>query len=200
MSNKKKRSTITNCTSLGGGPGFDHVSFFIAAQFLYDIQPHRNALLSKRVKTEVYDLYNHDWKPVMESLGECFDDEKNLTMHHVDLRLDLADTANEQLRSSLSSVDIICVQYVLHENASFIVNDQKHIVGVMRDVFVMAPVGTVMIITDSSNKLFRCLKDAADENGWAYLCSEELLGEGKRRAYLGPKSFLVLERLKSLDT
>eukprot|EP00956_Cyclotella_meneghiniana_P038473 scaffold154831_cov36-Cyclotella_meneghiniana.AAC.2 len=195
MSNKKKRSTITNCTSLGGGPGFDHVSFCIAAQFLYDIRPHRNALLSKRVKTEVYDLYNHDWKPVMESLGECFDDEKNLT---VDLRLDLANEAHEQLRSSLSSVGIICVQYVLHENAtSFIVNDENQIIGVMRDLFIMAPVGTVMIITDSSNKLFGSLKDAANENGWTYLCAEEqLMEEGKRRAYLRPKSFLVLERIK----
>eukprot|EP00956_Cyclotella_meneghiniana_P026730 scaffold58490_cov20-Cyclotella_meneghiniana.AAC.1 len=133
----------------------------------------------------------------MEALGEFLDDEKNLTMHHVDLRLDLANEAHEQLRSSLSSVDIICVQYVLHENASFIVNDQNRIIGVMRDVFVMAPVGTVMIITDSSNKLFPCLKDAANENGWIYLCAEEqLMDEGKRRAYLGPKSFLVFERIK----
>eukprot|EP00956_Cyclotella_meneghiniana_P022765 scaffold43428_cov22-Cyclotella_meneghiniana.AAC.1 len=193
-SNNLENAT-TNCISLGGGPGFDHVSFCIAAQFLYDIQPHRNVLLPKRVKTEVYDLYNHDWKPVMESLDECFEDEKNLTMHHVDLRLDLANEKHEQLRTSLPSVDIICVQYVLHENASFIVNDQNQIIGVMRDLFIMAPVGTVMIITDSSNKLFRCLKDAANENGWTYLCSEELLDEGKRRAYLGPKSFLVLERI-----
>ena len=191
-------TTTTKCISLGGGPGFDHVSFCIAAQFLYDIQPHRNVLLAKRVKTEVYDLYNHDWKPVMEALGECLDDEINLTIHHVDLRLDLANEKHEQLRSSLSSVDIICVQYVLHENASCIINDQKQIVGVMRDLFILAPVGTVMIITDSSNKLFPCLKDAANENGWAYLCAEEqLMDEGERRAYLGPKSFLVLERYKS---
>eukprot|EP00956_Cyclotella_meneghiniana_P020488 scaffold36302_cov34-Cyclotella_meneghiniana.AAC.2 len=194
-------TNTTKCISLGGGPGFDHVSFCIAAQFLYDIQPHRNELLPKRIKTEVYDLYNHDWKPVMQSLGECFDDEKHLTMHHVDLRLDLANEAHEQLRSSLPSVDIICVQYVLHENASYLINDQNQIIGVMKDVFVTAPVGTVMIITDSSNKLFRCLKDAAKENGWRYLCAEEqLMHEGKRRAYLGPKSFLVLERLKCIGT
>lgn len=187
----------TNLISLGGGPGFDHVSFSLAAEFLHEIQPNRNALVPNRVTTQVYDLYHRDWSPVMESLGECFDDRQHLTMHHADLRLDLANEAHEHLRSSLSSVDIICVQYVLHENASFIVNDQKRIIGAMRDVLAVAPVGTIMIVTDSSNTLFGCLRDAARENGWEYLCAEEqLMEEGKRRAYLGPKSFLVLERIK----
>jgi len=198
-------SSTTNCISLGGGPGFDHVSFCIAAKFLHDIQPQRNTLLPNRIKTQVYDLYNNDWEPVMESLGQCFDDEDHyLTMHHVDLRLDLAHEAHAQLRSSLPSVDIICAQFVLHENASFIAKEveieggvrRKQIVGVMRDILVMAPVGTIMIITDSANTLFPCLKFAANENGWRYLCAEEQLREeGKRRAYLGPKSFLILERV-----
>lgn len=198
--------TTTNCISLGGGPGFDHITFCIAAKFLHDIQPtQRNALLPNRIKTQVYDLYNDDWEPVMESLGECFDDQEHLTMHHVDLRLDLADEAHAQLRSSLQSVDIICAQFVLHENTSFISKEvdievegahQKRIVGVMRDILAMAPVSTIMIITDSANTLFPCLKDAANENGWRYLCAEEQLREeGKRRAYLGPKSFLILERV-----
>eukprot|EP00985_Skeletonema_marinoi_P027342 scaffold22316_cov97-Skeletonema_marinoi.AAC.2 len=188
--------------SLGGGPGFDHVSFCIATKFLHDIQPQRSDLLPNRIKTQVYDLYNDDWEPVMESLGECFDDQEHLTMHHVDLRLDLADEAHEQLRSSLQTVDIIIAQFVLHENASFIAQDveidgvpQKQIVGVMRDILTMAPAGTIMIITDSANTLFPYLKDAANKNGWSYLCAEEQLREeGKRRAYLGPKSFLILER------
>lgn len=195
-------SLTTHCMSLGGGPGFDHVSFCIATKFLHDIQPKRSDLLPNRIKTQVYDLYNDDWEPVMESLGECFDDQEHLTMHHVDLRLDLADEAHEQLRSSLQTVDIIIAQFVLHENASFIAQDveidgvpQKQIVGVMRDILTMAPAGTIMIITDSANTLFPYLKDAANKNGWTYLCAEEQLREeGKRRAYLGPKSFLILER------
>ena len=195
-------SLTTNCISLGGGPGFDHVSFCIAAKFLHDIQPQRNELLPNRIKTEVYDLYNDDWEPVMEALGECFEDQDHLTMHHVDLRLDLADEAHEQLRKSLQTVDIICAQFVLHENASFLAKEveiegvhRKQIVGVMRDILTMAPAGTIMIITDSANTLFPYLKDAANEHGWTYLCAEEQLREqGKRRAYLGPKSFLILER------
>ena len=91
------KSTTTNCISLGGGPGFDHVSFCVAAKFLHDIQPMRNELLPNRIKTQVYDLYDSAWQPVMQSLGECFNDEEHLTMHHVDLRLDLSDEAHEQL-------------------------------------------------------------------------------------------------------
>ena len=195
-------SLTTNCISLGGGPGFDHVSFCIAAKFLHDIQPQRSELLPNRIKTEVYDLYNDDWEPVMEALGDCFEDREHLTMHHVDLRLELADEAHEQLRSSLQTVDIICAQFVLHENTSFLAPEveiegvhRKQIVGVMRDILTMAPVGTIMIITDSANTLFQYLKDAAKEHGWTYLCAEEQLRkEGKRRAYLGPNSFLILER------
>eukprot|EP00986_Skeletonema_menzelii_P001776 scaffold488_cov142-Skeletonema_menzelii.AAC.15 len=197
-----KESLTTNCISIGGGPGFDHVSFCIAAKFLHDIQPQRSELLPNRIKTEVYDLYSDDWKPVMEALGECFEDRDHLTMHHVDLRLDLADEAHAQLRSSLHTVDIICLQFVLHENSSFLVKEveiegvyRKQINGVMRDILTMAPAGTIMIITDSANTLFPYLKDAANEHGWTHLCAEEQLRkEGKRRAYLGPKSFLILER------
>jgi hypothetical protein len=197
-------SLITNCISLGGGPGFDHISFCIAAKFLHDIQPKRDVLLSNRIKTMVFDLYNDDWEPVMKSLAQCFDDEEHLTMHHADLRLDLADEAHEQLRTSLQSVDLIIAQFVLHENASFIAKEveiegvrQMQIVGVVRDILAMAPVGTIMIITDSANTLFPCLKSAAKENGWKYLCAEEQLREeGKRRAYLGPKSFLILDRVR----
>jgi len=195
-------SLTTNCISLGGGPGFDHVSFCVAAKFLHDIQPKRSELLPNRIKTQVYDLYNNDWEPVMEALGECYDQEHNLTMHHVDLRLNLADEAHEQLRSSLQTVDIICAQFVLHENASFLAQEveidgvhQMQIVGVMKDIVTMAPAGTILIITDSTNTLFPYLKDAANQHGWTYLCAEEQLREqGKRRAYLGPKSFLILER------
>ena len=143
----------------------------------------------------------------MTTLGQCFDEQHDenqlLTMHHVDLRLNLDDESHEHLRSSLKSVDIICAQFVLHENASFIAEEveidgkqQKQIVGVIRDILIVAPVNTIMIITDSANTLFPCLKEAARENGWRYLCAEEQLRqEGKRRAYLGPKSFLILERV-----
>lgn len=201
-----KAQSSTNCISLGGGPGFDHISFCIAAMFLHDIQPNRSNLQPNRIKTEVYDLYNDDWEPVMSTLRQCFDkdDEKeSLTMHHVDLRLDLDDKSHEQLRTSLQTVDIICAQFVLHENASFIAQDveiegrqQKQIVGVMRGIFRCSPLNTIMIITDSANTLFPYLKDCAREHGWKYLCAEEQLREeGKRRAYLGPKSFLILLRM-----
>lgn len=84
------------------------------------------------------------------------------------------------------------------QNASFIVedddHDQPHIRGIMQDLFEHAPLGTVMIITDSVNTLFPLLKRTANEYDWRYLGDEEVRKSGKSLAFQGPKNYVMLER------
>ena len=115
-----------------------------------------------------------------------------------------------ELAHALETVDIICVQFCLHENASFIVEDniatsveendtqqkqQQYLRGVTRDIFNRAPIGTIMIVTDSVNTLFPILKHTAKEHGWTYMGDEEMRRSGKKLIFLGPKSFVMLERV-----
>jgi len=206
-----------NIISIGGGPGYDHVSLCLVAKFLHDIQPHHLLMKMKRrhIRTQVFDLFNESWQPVMISLNECLvecldDDTINrvdsssrdhdtttMTMHHGDLRLGLDDINNTDLAKALEHVDIICIQFCLHENASFIKDDdhdQPHIRGFMHDIFKHAPLGTVMIITDSINTLFPLLKRTSNECGWRYLGDEEVRKSGKSLAFQGPKNYVMLER------
>ena len=222
--------TGVNIISIGGGPGYDHVAMCLASKFLHDIQPQRKVMKQRQITTRVFDLFDKDWEPVMVCLGECLhqslsQDEierrkddgncdavnngSNMTMHHADIRLRLEDACNNDLGRALEVVDIICVQFCLHENASFIVKDaenseqdeqqqhnQRRICGVMGDIFEKAPIGTIMIVTDSANTLFPPLKTTAQSCGWKYLGDDEKRGSGTKLAYLGPKSFVMLERIK----
>ena len=199
-----------NIISCGGGPGYDHVSLCLVAKFLHDIQPQHMLMKRRRIKTQVFDLFDESWQPVMMILNECLDDDTNnridntnssdtMTMHHGDLRLGLDDINNTDLAQALEHVDIICIQFCLHENASFIVvedddHDQPHIRGIMHDLFEHSAMGTVMIITDSVNTLFPLLKRTASEYGWRYLGDDEVRKSGKSLAFQGPKNYIMLER------
>jgi len=216
-----------NVISLGGGPGYDHVALCLAAKFLHDVQPQRHMMRSRRITTQIFDLFDRDWGPIMVSLGECCHqgllngsrssseedgshatttDCRNMSMHHADIRMGLDDAGNSDLSRALDSVDIICVQFVLHENASYIFLEdssstgdrlQQRIQGAMKDVLERAPLGTIMICTDSSNAMFPPLKNTARAYGWAYLGDEEKRAKGDKMAFLGPKSYVILERLHS---
>lgn len=200
-----------NVISIGGGPGYDHVSLCLVAKFLHDIQPQHMLMKRRRIRTQVFDLFNESWQPVMmtlnECLVECLDNDTNnrvldntatMTMNHGDLRLGIHDIKNTDLSQALEYADIICIQFCLHENASFIVEDddhaQPHIRGIMQDLFEHAPKGTIIIIIDSINTLFPLLKRTAGEYGWRYLGDEEVRKSGKSLAFKGPKNYIMLER------
>lgn len=110
-------------------------------------------LLPKTVQTQVFGLYDQEWLPMMEQLEECFEGESEseiqsekqdwwkqnqMTMHHGDLRRNLFDdestsSCNDELMStndadrarltSVRTADIV-FQFVLHENASFLVDHE----------------------------------------------------------------------------
>jgi len=102
---------------------------------------------------------------------------------------------------------VICVSFVLHENASFILDedDTSHgedgfssevmLAGAMRDVFEQSPLGTIMVLMDSSNALVPALKKTAKKYGWIYWGDDERRLEGQKIDNLGPKSFVLLERI-----
>ena len=211
-----------NIVSLGAGPGFDHIAMCLVSQFLYDIQPNNRLLRRRQINTKMYDLFDRDWEPIMSMLGEscheglnhplyrnehhdgCDDNNAscinnngcNMTMSHGDLRIRLNATIHaNDLACAIQTADIICAQFVLHENASCILKqDEDTIVGAMKDILEQAPVGTIMICTDSANFLFPALKRTATKLGWTYLGDEERREKRETIAHLGPKSYVILEK------
>ena len=209
-----------NVISLGGGPGYDHVALCIAAKFLRDVQPLHIMPKPRCIRTRVYDLFHVDWQPVMAVLQECsenalllnneaegnqYDGGSNMTMHHADVRLGLDETIHADLASAVESAHIICAQFVLHENSSFILVEGEgssdgqqnlRIGGTIRDIFARAKLGTIMICTDSANTLFPPLKATAAEYGWDFLGDEEQRKMSGKLMNMGPRSYVVLERVK----
>ena len=211
-----------NVVSLGGGPGFDHVALCIVSKFLHDIQPDQKVLRPRVINTKVFDLYDKEWEPIMFALGESYHDSlsnhapgnnteldyasdnvqfpntngKNMTMSHCDLRLGIdAQSHTNALAHAIETAAIICVQFVLHENASYILDpDGDTIMGLMGDLFNKASLGTVVICTDASNTLFPALKCTAAKLGWSYFGDEEQRESNKALTSMGPKSFVMLER------
>lgn len=195
--------------SIGGGPGYDHVAISLAAKFLYDVQPHQRQLQMRCINTQIFDLFHEEWGPSMSSLGECLNDtlfeESNchMTMNHCDLRKGMDDALHaDHFRDAVESADIICAQFVLHENASFILEEVdedgeivQKICGAVRDILARAKVASFMICSDSANTLFPALKSTAREYGWSVFGEEEQRDGDDRIAYLGPKSFVMLERI-----
>ena len=204
-----------NVVSLGGGPGYDHVAISIAAKFFYRIQPHFSQFETRRIRTQVFDLFDEDWKHTMATLGKCThqsfmtgdrdgdsSDYNDISMHHCDIRKGLQDGVHSDLATAVETVDIICVQFVLHENSSFILNEGKGypeegatLSGAMQDIFDRSPLGCIMIVCDSSNALFPALKNTAKRYGWKYWGDDEQRGEGQKIGNLGPKSFVLLEKV-----
>ena len=220
------RARPINAVSLGGGPGYDHVALCIGANFLHRAQPNSREFEVRHVQTQVFDLFDKDWKPVMSTLEECENqtflaetakdstDRSNkrrsgskMSMHHCDIRKGLDDVCHADLANAIESADVICVSFVLHENASFIL-DEGHdfhgeddfsseaiLAGAMRDVFEQSPLGTIMVVMDSSNTLFPALKNTAKKHGWVFRGDDERRVEGQKIDNLGPKSFVLLERI-----
>jgi hypothetical protein len=192
------------------------VAISIAAKFFYRIQPNCSQFETRRIRTQVFDLFDEDWKHTMATLGECtlqsfmagdrdgvFSNISDISMHHCDIRKGLDDVVvHSDLATAVETVDIVCVQFVLHENSSFILNEEKGhpeegatLSGAMQDIFERCPLGCTMIVCDSSNALFPALKNTAKRYGWKYWGDDEQRGEGQKIGNLGPKSFVLLEKV-----
>lgn len=215
-----------NVVSLGGGPGYDHVALCIAAKFFHRAQPNSREFEVRHVRTQVFDLFDNDWEPVMSTLEKCANQAflaetakdstgcrnerssgSNMSMHHCDIRKGLDGVCHADLVNAIENVDVICISFVLHENASFIL-DKGHashwaddhsseaiLVGAMRDIFERSPLGSIMVVMDSSNTLFPALKNTAKKYGWMFRGDDERRVEGQKIDNLGPKSFVLLERV-----
>jgi len=149
----------------------------------------------------------------MSTLGNCTNQTfqrssgSEMSINHCDIRKGLDDICHADLAKAIENVDVICVSFVLHENASFVL-DEGHdshgeddlsseaiLAGAMRDVFEQSPLGTVMVVMDSSNTLFPALKNTAKKHGWMFQGDDERRVEGQKIDNLGPKSFVLLERI-----
>ena len=213
--------------SIGGGPGYDHISLCILSSFFRYVQSSVHARLYgvRAIRTRVFDLFADDWQSIMDPLqlstngalsrtvkeialefGEPLNysqeervQESKMTMHSCDIRMDLDSSENKELRMVLERTDIICLQYILHENSSLIAPDKNHstssntmIRGVVYDLLKRANVGTFMVCTDSNNFVWPLLKASAEACGWIFVGDTEKDG----KITLGPKSFVILERIR----
>uniref|UniRef100_A0A7S2UGN1 Uncharacterized protein n=1 Tax=Attheya septentrionalis TaxID=420275 RepID=A0A7S2UGN1_9STRA len=95
---------------------------------------------------------------------------------------------------TLPRADVIVCQFVLHENASFLLERQeKHpteMGGAMKHVLMYGKVGSFLICTDSGHALWPALKRTATTHGWIYMGN----AEKPHNIIMGPKSFVILER------
>mmetsp|Transcript_37119 Transcript_37119/g.116790 ORF Transcript_37119/g.116790 Transcript_37119/m.116790 type:complete len:358 (-) Transcript_37119:597-1670(-) len=110
--------------SIGGGPGFDHLTLLSLATFLREVQPPPPPGLDYAevaVTTSVYDLFAPDWEPVVGALdsacraagllGEMSNDA-------CDVRERLSHESNDRLRAQAGTADLFIFSFVLHENAT----------------------------------------------------------------------------------
>lgn len=202
--------------SIGGGPGYDHMAVVLVIWYLYKMQPLGNlsnpqTIRPKQVRTEIFDLYDEDWKPIMSDLENCFKREaeeltnghdkswwldNKVNMHCGDIRnklepTEIAEADKGHLLLTLRSADFIIFQFVLHENSSFLQNKSGNVGGLVDSALKYAKIGAIMLCTDSTNTLWPSLEATAASYGWRYSSSELDV----HKIAFGPKSFVVLERL-----
>jgi hypothetical protein len=117
------------------------------------------------------------------------------SMAFADLRLGADHPSHAALREALELADLVVLQFVLHENAAFLLRDGgDRVGGALGDLLAVAPVGTLVFCTDSANTLWPALRRTASERGWSCVGVEEQRA-GTGRIALGPKSFVMLERI-----
>ena len=195
--------------SIGGGPAFDHIAIWIIMLFLRNMN-NQNRQNSKQwtIKTQIFDLYL-EWTNICNEVELSFTDilneldenitvdahpNRDISVHHCDLRLELHDSANTQVQQSLNAADIICVQYVTHENSSFILDDDdKYIRGLFFGILVESEEGTIIVFTDSGNFVWPKLKSTAIAYGWFCFGDDDKRSSGGD-VRQGPKSFVMLQR------
>lgn len=210
----KKRKQI-HVTSIGGGPGYDHIAIWIAFLFIFNMNDGSIDTSNVTFQTEVYDLYG-EWEDTVKAMSlsltktqeyiskensskfrmNLFDgNETHLKL--CDIREDLSSEANESLSKSLEFTDIICFSFVIHENASIILPDDDSdpfIQGTARDIMEQSKVGTIILCTDSSHRCWPSFITTAKYFGWKHLDSSER----KSTIPLGPKSYAIFLRTDTI--
>jgi len=211
--NAKNGETTVRVCSLGGGPGFDHVAIWMALLFIFNMNKPFD--VSKvMVQTDVFDLYG-EWEEIVtamdNSLAKTMEEidvsEENhlvsvkvfqrggVCMKQCDIREGLDNPINNLLKESLEDVSIICFSFVLHENSSTILSEDKNdplIQGAARNIMERQKVGTLMVCMDSNNCCWPAFKATARAYGWQYFGSEER----QKRISLGPNQFVIFKRIK----
>ena len=209
---KNGERTVRVC-SLGGGPGYDHVAIWMVLLFIFNMNKPFN--VSKvMVQTDVFDLFG-EWEEIVDAMDDSLaktieaieDAEENdlfnakvfqrggACMKQCDIREGLGKPINSLLKKSLEDVNIICFSFVIHENSSIILSDDKDdplIRGAARDIMERAKVGTFIVCMDSNNCCWPAFRATARVYGWQYFGSEER----QNRISQGPKQFVIFKRIK----
>jgi len=196
--------TAVRIISLGGGPAFDHIAISLVQRFLLDIlRPNRCRMARPIISTQVFDLFADEWRPIVEAVRTCLQDfPGGVTVHHADLRQGFDKGGNDDLRLAIETADLIVAMFVLHENRETILQggpNGQRITGALKSIFERAQIGTMLICCDSANTMYPAMRAKALHSGWIVLGDKELREQMKRLAYLGPKAFLIFERVR-IDT
>jgi hypothetical protein len=102
---------------------------------------------------------------------------------------------SKHIMNTVSNTDIFIFQFVLHENASYLVDeDTGFIQGLVATVLQGACIGAFVVCTDSGNKLWPALKKTAFFYGWHFWSDTENAENGHKIMF-GPKAFVILERV-----
>jgi hypothetical protein len=156
------------------------------------------------IQTQIFDLWHDSWKCMAEEEWYHQQDLKNninmalsplLTWHAADLRLPFQAIINHNLALAIPNADLIVAQYVLHENASYllttIVNKKTLCPETsLMNVLQCAKIGAIMVCTDSIHTLWPIMQSAASELGWI---SQSNLDQD-HPIIMGPTSYLLLMR------
>ena len=206
---RKMQQEQISVISIGGGPAFDHIAIWIVILFMRSMNDElKEKSKACTVKTQIFDLYL-EWADVCNEVESSFTDtlkeldenievdvypNHDVSIHYCDLRFDLHDSSNVQIQQSLHAADIICVQYVVHENSSFVLHkDDEYIRGLIRGILVESKLGTVIIFTDSGNFVWPKLRSTAIAFGWFCFGDNDKRSSGGD-VRQGPKSFIMLQR------
>jgi len=148
-----------------------------------------------------------------------------MTMHSCDIRADLDESLNRDLKTALPHTDIFALSYVLHENSSSIIYHDNDVIedhdpsysiddsvgyieyqkssarikGIFLDILRNAKVGAFILCTDSNNYLWPCIIATAVPLGWVYYSNAEKKDEEQTRIVFGPRSFVILKRTTYTD-
>ena len=125
----RAQQQLVEVCSLGGGPGYDHIVLSIMAEFL-DLcsgsGDEQLTLKRPQVKTRVFDLYDKAWGAVLDDVVEALGASgASASMHPCDLRAGIESPNNIDLKASVPTADLFLYNFVLHENASFVANEEK---------------------------------------------------------------------------
>jgi hypothetical protein len=192
--------------SLGGGPGFDHVTMLFLASFLCEANRalHEGAEFGAReVHTEVRDLFCDDWQPILDAIADSsvahvplvHQSSRGITSP-CDLRYETDHEANSGGQLSIGGFDLFVFSFVLHENHSGLKTgdgEEGDLVEscLVHQILREAKAGSFVVCTDAGNRMWPCIQRAGAGLGW-----NSKIGGGFEpwKVKMGARSFMVMER------